>query len=132
MNNEPTSEQKLRDALAGMRSTLNYIEDDIEIVMVRVRGKSYKYEIPNLFEKLTLFGDGLTTIKERLINILHQIDSFENQLSGLNYSDNVAFDSDILEEYGLIISQIEKIKADYKILKSKIILFTGSLEKNIE
>jgi hypothetical protein len=131
MNNEPTSEQKPRDAVKEMRSALIYIEDDIGIVMARVRDKPYKYAIPNLYEKLTLFGDGLTIIKERLKNILNQIDSFENQLSGLSSSDNAGFDSDILEEYNVIGSQMEELKSDYKLLKSKIILFTGGLEKNV-
>ena len=130
-NEEQLSEQKLHDDVIRMKSTLQYIEDDIENVTNRVSGKSYKYQIPNLYEKLTLFGEELKTIKDRLKKSLNRIGKFENRLNTLMECDTAICDSAFFEEHQEIKTRMERLKMDYKILKSKIILFTQSLEKNV-
>lgn len=125
------SEQKLNYDFIRIKSTLQYIDEDIVMVMKKVKGKSYRYQIPNPFEKLTLFGEDLTAIKGRLKIIMDQIDMYENQLSSINEVDISVSNSDLLTRYQNIRMAMVASKVDYKMLKSKIIQFTDSLEKNV-
>lgn len=126
--NEQLSELDLHNQVKKIKSTLEYINVDIVNVTKRVREKLYKYQIPNLFEKLTLFEEGLKAIIARLKKIMDRVAKFENQLSLLNECDTSLCDSAYLERYQNIRKQIEEFKTDYKILKSKIILYTDRLE----
>jgi archaellum component FlaC len=124
---EQLSEFELYNDVKKIKSTLQYIDDDIANVTKKVIDKSYKYQIPNLFEKLTLFGEELKAIKKRLNKIMDQIDKFDKQLISLKECDTSLCDSAYLERYQDIKKLMEEFKADYKALKSKIILYTDSL-----
>lgn len=125
--NEQSSELDLHSDVKSIKSTLEYIDVDIANLMKRVREKPYKYQIPNLFEKLTFFGEDLKAIKVRLKNILDQIEKFEYQLKSLIECDTSLCDSAYFERHQDIRRRMEEFKADYKTLKSKIILYTDSL-----
>lgn len=124
---EQLSEPELHSDVKRIKSTLQYIDVDISNVMKRVRGKSYKYQIPNLFEKLTLFGEDLKAMKGRLQKMMNQIDKFDNQLSSMKECDTSLCDSAYFGQYQDLKKHVKEFKIDYKMLKSKIILFTDSL-----
>jgi septal ring factor EnvC (AmiA/AmiB activator) len=127
---EQISEQELQNDVKRIQSTLEYIDSDIRNVMTTLMSKPNRSQIPNLFEKLALFDQDLKAIKVRLKKILNQIEDFEKQLTSLKECDTILCDTAFLEQYYDIKNRMGMLKADYKLLKSKIILFTDGLEKN--
>lgn len=129
-NDQHKLEYNMHIDILKIKSTLQYIEEDIELMMQKVTYANYKSPIPNLFEKLSDFKIELLSIQQRSNLLLKQIMVFENKISFLQELDDLDKDKIYTGQHQSIREKMTLLKSDYKLLKSKIINFTNGLLKN--
>lgn len=129
-SNLPDLEYNMHIDILRMKSTMQYIEEDIELMMQKVTYANYNSPIPNLFEKLTNLKSELLSIRQRSDLLMKQLNVFENKISFLQEFEDA--ESDIIPNGQLqsIREKMNLLKYDYKLLKGKIVNFTVGLLKN--
>ena len=129
-SNLPDLEYNMHIDILRMKSTMQYIEEDIELMMQKVTYANYNSPIPNLFEKLTDLKSELLSIRQRSDLLMKQLNVFENKISFLQEFEDT--ETDIIPNGQLqsIREKMNLLKYDYKLLKGKIVNFTVGLLKN--
>lgn len=126
----PDLEYNMHIDILRMKSTMQYIEEDVELMMQKVTYANYNSPIPNLFEKLTDLKSELLSIQQRSDLLMKQINVFENKISFLQEFEDTETDKIPNGQLQSIREKINLLKYDYKLLKGKIVNFTDGLLKN--
>ncbi len=127
---EKIGQNNIQDDIFKMKSTVQFLLNDIDLTMQKVTFSQYEPTIPNLFEKLTEFKNELLILQQELNLLLKEINLFENKISLLNMLELAECELVFENAHQILLEQLNLLKINYQSLKHTIITFTDSFKKN--
>ncbi|TLP81804.1 hypothetical protein [Maribacter sp. ACAM166] len=109
------------------KSTVGYIENEIEFVNRLLNAHVFKENTPNLFEHLQQFKHVMGTKTRETSNLKKEILEYEDKLRGILECQDVACDTYYLENHKALKERFEDFYIGFNDYKTKVFDYLGAI-----
>ncbi len=128
-----TSEKELKDFhldTLEWKSSLQFIETEIQFVKQLLHSYVFEPNTPNLFEKLQEFKSQIEDAENEIQTIHLGIRKHESELGGMLECDTISCDTVYYKEHDRLMNLFNDFYKKFRQLKSKIFSYAGGILKS--